>query len=130
MAPAVTGGVTKFLLTHDLSTLLVAGNDGSLVLFDVKDSEGRPLIQEGSLRLPWLDDVQTSIFDLETSRANLLELKEAVNFAHKTHMNSDQQRRDGAFMSSRGCLQRRQQQQRHEARCFSTAHLVSLPPPP
>ncbi len=92
---ASSGGVSLMALSHDLATLVVAGKDGSVVVFDIKDVEGRPPMLEGGLRLPWSDDVQTTLGQLEAARQNLVELKDAVSFAHKVNMNADAQRRDG-----------------------------------
>ena len=97
LVAAASAGVQRMCLSHDMSTLIVGGRDGSILLFDVRDGEGRPPTVEGSLRLPWADDVQVSAEFLDHKRFVLQELREAVAFAYKVHVSSDQTRRDGAW---------------------------------
>jgi hypothetical protein len=82
-------------LSSDASTLVVAGRDGSLVVFDVRDGEGRPPAVEGNLRLPWAAEVQVTPEYLDSKRHVLRELRESVAIAYKVHVSSDQIRRDG-----------------------------------
>ena len=58
-------GVARMLLSPDGGTLYVAGRDGCVVVFDVRDAEARPVAMEGTIKLPWAEEVLITVPEWE-----------------------------------------------------------------
>jgi hypothetical protein len=65
-------------LSADGGALFVAGRDGSLVVFDVKDSEGRLVCFDGTVRVPASDEVLIAQAAWDGKRAAIRGLLQAV----------------------------------------------------
>lgn len=48
--------VAKMMLSHDDAYMFVAGTDGCLIVFDVRDPAGRVPVSEGSVKVPWAEE--------------------------------------------------------------------------
>ena len=61
--PAASAGVARMQLSYDGSRLFVAGKDGCVIVFDVKDAENRPVVVDGTVKLPWAEEVLITLPD-------------------------------------------------------------------
>ena len=75
--PATGGPITRMCVSHDATHLFAAGADGSLVVFEVRDSDGRMPLRDTGGRIPWSDEVLVTRSDLEDMAASIAELEEA-----------------------------------------------------
>ena len=73
---AVSNGVSKMILSHDNTQLFVSGNDGSVVVYEVRDKDGRIPFREASAKMPWSDEVLVTRSDLEDMASAIAELEE------------------------------------------------------
>jgi len=71
--------VAKMAMSHDDAYLFVAGADGCLIVYDVRDSQGRVPISEASVKLPWAEETVITIADLEERKTNVRELRDNVS---------------------------------------------------
>lgn len=74
--PAASAEVTRMMLTHDDTHLIVTGADGSVLVMEVRDKEGRIPLREASARLPWADEVLMTKGLLEEMATSITKLSE------------------------------------------------------
>jgi hypothetical protein len=65
-------------LSVDSARLFVAGHDGSVTVYDVRDRDGRVPLSDASARVPWCDEVLVAAADFEARTAAARELREQL----------------------------------------------------
>lgn len=75
--PAASGPITRMALSHDATHLFAAGADGALLVFEVRDKDGRMPLRDAGARIPWSDEILVTRSDLEDMAAAIAELEEA-----------------------------------------------------
>jgi cilia- and flagella-associated protein 57 len=73
------GPVARMALSHDDAFLFVAGADGSVVVYDVRDSAGRVPVSESSVKVPWAEETLVTLADLEERKLAVRELRDTVS---------------------------------------------------
>jgi hypothetical protein len=71
-------GCVAMQLSVDGARLFVAGCDGSLVVYDVRDRDGRVPLSDASAMAPWCDEVLVAVADYEERKAEARELREQL----------------------------------------------------
>ena len=71
-------GCVAMQLSVDGARLFVAGCDGSLVVYDVRDRDGRVPLSDASAKAPWCDEVLVAVADYEERKAEARELREQL----------------------------------------------------
>lgn len=75
--PAVGAAVTRMVLSSDNTHLFIGGADGSLVVCEVRDKDGRLPLRDVGGRMAWSDECLVTRSDLEEMAAAIAELEEA-----------------------------------------------------
>jgi uncharacterized coiled-coil DUF342 family protein len=70
--------VSRMILSHDDAYLFVGGSDGSVIVYDVRDSQGRVPVSEGAIKMPWAEETLVTLADLEEKRTAVKELRDTV----------------------------------------------------
>lgn len=76
--PASSTSVRKLHLSHDESFLFVAGWDGSITIYDVRDKDGRIPVTANTVKAPWGDEILVTLSDLEERKNSLQTLRASV----------------------------------------------------
>ena len=74
-----SAGCAAMQLSHDGSRLFVAGCDGSIVVYDVRDKDGRVPVSDVSAKVPWCEEVLISLIDFEDRKAEVRELRDQLS---------------------------------------------------
>jgi cilia- and flagella-associated protein 57 len=77
--PACSGPVSRIRISYDDTLLFVAGTDGSLLVFEIRDKDGRLPHREGSVAVPFSEEVLVTRSDLEDRATSIAELRDAVD---------------------------------------------------
>jgi hypothetical protein len=76
--PPLSAPCARLLASHDDAYLFAAGEDGCIVVFDAKDSNGRVPMSENAGKMPWAEETLVTSQDLEERRAAVRELRDAL----------------------------------------------------
>jgi hypothetical protein len=77
-AAGTSSGVAAMQLSVDGSRLFAAGYDGSVLVYDVRDAEGRLPASDASSKAGWCEEVLIALPDYEERRAGVRELREQL----------------------------------------------------
>ena len=77
-APACATGIARMCASYDDATLAVAGMDGSLVVYDIRDKDGRLPMSEFAVKLPWSEEVLVTVSDLDDKKTAVRDLRDQV----------------------------------------------------
>lgn len=73
-----SSGVAAMQLSVDGCRLFAAGYDGSVLVYDVRDAEGRLPASDTSAKVGWCEEVLVSLPDYEERRAGVRDLREQL----------------------------------------------------
>eukprot|EP01138_Halocafeteria_seosinensis_P003456 gb/GECG01003532.1/.p1 GENE.gb/GECG01003532.1/~~gb/GECG01003532.1/.p1 ORF type:complete len:1206 (+),score=233.77 gb/GECG01003532.1/:1-3618(+) len=73
---ATSSGISKMILSHDSTQLFASGLDGSVLVYEVRDKDGRIPFREATAKMPWSDEVLVTRSDLEDMASAIAELEE------------------------------------------------------
>lgn len=76
--PAVSEAVTRMRISNDDAYLFVAGADGALCVFEVREKDGRMPHRERETQVPWADEILVTKTELEEKEALMSELQNNV----------------------------------------------------
>jgi hypothetical protein len=76
--PGCAAAAVKVCTSHDDSHLAVAGADGSLIVYEVRDKDGRLPMSEFAVKVPWGDEVQVTVSDLDDKKTAVRDLRDQV----------------------------------------------------
>ena len=76
--PGPSQGCVALQLSHDGSRLFAAGYDGSIIVYDVRDKDGRLPVSDASAKVPWCEEVLISLQDLEDRKLEARELRDQL----------------------------------------------------
>lgn len=71
-------GCVAMQLSHDGSRLFVAGVDGAVVVYDVRDRDGRLPVSDCSVKVPWGGEVLVSLSEFDDRKGEARELREQL----------------------------------------------------
>lgn len=74
--PAASAEVTRMMLSPDDTHLVAAGADGSVLVMEVRDKDGRIPLRESTSRLPWADEVLMTKSLLEEMATSITKLSD------------------------------------------------------
>ena len=77
--PAVSDAVTRMRLSHDDAYLFVAGADGALCVFEVREKDGRVPHRDRETQVPWAEEILVTKTELEEKEALMQELQNNVD---------------------------------------------------
>ncbi len=75
---AASAGAVRLCLSADDAYLFLAARDGSLVAFELRDSEGRLPASDSSGKLPWAQEVLLTLSDMEERRSAISALRDTL----------------------------------------------------
>ena len=76
--PACSAPVVRLCMSHDDTRLFAAGADGSIVVFEVRDKDGRIPHRDTAAPMPAAEEVLVTRTDLEERASSIAELRDTV----------------------------------------------------